>query len=213
MSVIVLSQNYASSEKCLDELVMILEQKRNFGHIVLPVFFDVDPSDVRKQKASFGEEYFRILNGEEERIHKVKNWSKALKEVADLGGMPAPCKIKLMACRHEAKFIENIVEKNLRPTGLHSVPYLIDINYQAEDIISWLQDSSTNVGLYVICGIGGIGKTTIAKYAYNSFARSFEGRSFLANINETAKQCNGLVRFCMILLGKRRRYPMLMKEL
>lgn len=96
MSVIVLSQNYASSEKCLDELVMILEQKRNFGHIVLPVFFDVDPSDVRKQKASFGEEYFRILNGEEERIHKVKNWSKALKEVADLGGMPAPCKIKLM---------------------------------------------------------------------------------------------------------------------
>ncbi|PHU10281.1 hypothetical protein BC332_22141 [Capsicum chinense] len=128
MSVIVLSQNYVSSEKRLDELVMILEQKRNFGHIVLPVFFDVDPSDVRKQKASFGEEYFRILNGEEERIHKAK------------------------------------------------------------DIISWFQDRSTNVGLYVICGIGGIGKTTIAKYAYNSFARSFEGRSFLANTNETAKQ-------------------------
>lgn len=85
MSVIVLSQNYASSERCLYELVMILEQKRNFGHIVLPVFFDVDPSDVRKQKGSFGEENFRITNGVS---HKLRNWRNALKEVADLGGMP-----------------------------------------------------------------------------------------------------------------------------
>lgn len=46
----------------------------------------------------------------------------------------------------------------------------------------------------MICGIGGIGKTTIAKFAYNSSARLFEGSSFLANINEIAKQCNGLVR-------------------
>ncbi|XP_059313473.1 disease resistance protein RUN1-like [Lycium ferocissimum] len=201
MSVIVLSQNYASSERCLDELVMILEQKRNFGHIVLPVFFNVDPSDVRKQKGSFGEalyaseENFRIVNGEseEERNHKVQGWSKALKDVADLGGMP----LQNQADGHEAKFIENIVEvvvNKLRPRALHSAPYLIEINYRAEDIISWLQDRSTNVGLYVICGIGGIGKTTIAKFAYNSSARSFEGSSFLANINETAKQCNGLVR-------------------
>uniref|UniRef100_A0A0V0HVJ6 ADP-ribosyl cyclase/cyclic ADP-ribose hydrolase n=2 Tax=Solanum chacoense TaxID=4108 RepID=A0A0V0HVJ6_SOLCH len=85
MSVIVLSQNYASSERCLYELVVILEQRRNSGHIVLPVFFNVDPSDVRKQKGSFGKENFQIVNGES---HKLRDWRNALKEVADLGGMP-----------------------------------------------------------------------------------------------------------------------------
>lgn len=83
MSVIVLSQNYASSEKCLDELVVILEQKRNFGHIVLPVFFHVDPSDVRKLKGSFGQPF--SANGESQ---KLRDWRNALKQVADLGGMP-----------------------------------------------------------------------------------------------------------------------------
>ncbi|KAJ8572682.1 hypothetical protein K7X08_009193 [Anisodus acutangulus] len=136
-----------------------------------------------------------IVNGEseEERIHKVEDWSKALKQVADLGGMP----LQNQADGHEAKFIENIIEvvvNKLRPRALHSAPYLIEINYRAEDIIFWLQDRSTTVGLYVLCGIGGIGKTAIAKFAYNTSARLFEGSSFLANINETAKQCNGLVR-------------------
>jgi hypothetical protein len=43
ISIIVFSQNYASSTWCLNELVKILECKKN-GQTVLPVFYKVDPS-------------------------------------------------------------------------------------------------------------------------------------------------------------------------
>ncbi|KAH0727037.1 hypothetical protein KY284_002902 [Solanum tuberosum] len=52
-SIIVLLKNYASSSWCLDELVMILENKKNRGHVILPAFYYVDSSDVKEQSGSF----------------------------------------------------------------------------------------------------------------------------------------------------------------
>ncbi|KAL7205526.1 hypothetical protein ACSBR2_018459 [Camellia fascicularis] len=50
-SIIVFSKDYASLRRCLDELVMILKCKRNFKHVILPVFYGMDPFQVRKQLA------------------------------------------------------------------------------------------------------------------------------------------------------------------
>lgn len=47
-SIIVLSKDYASSTWCLDELVLIMEQRKTFKHIVFPIFYNVKPTDVRK---------------------------------------------------------------------------------------------------------------------------------------------------------------------
>jgi hypothetical protein len=47
-SIIILSRNYASSTWCLDELAKIVECMKQKSLTVLPVFYDVDPSDVRK---------------------------------------------------------------------------------------------------------------------------------------------------------------------
>ncbi|PRQ25292.1 putative TIR domain-containing protein [Rosa chinensis] len=85
-SVIVFSKDYASSGWCLDELLMIMERRRTADHIVLPVFYDVDPSHVRKQtgslaKAFAGHERNQFLK------YKVKRWREALTEAADLSGM------------------------------------------------------------------------------------------------------------------------------
>ncbi|KAM7474472.1 hypothetical protein LguiB_021715 [Lonicera macranthoides] len=58
ISLIVFSKNYATSRWCLDELVMILEcRKINSRHVVLPVFYDVNPSEVRKQTGTIGEAF------------------------------------------------------------------------------------------------------------------------------------------------------------
>ena len=48
-AIVILSKNYASLTWCLDELVKIMECKDKIGLIVHPIFYDVDPFEVRKQ--------------------------------------------------------------------------------------------------------------------------------------------------------------------
>ncbi|GKE13224.1 TMV resistance protein N-like protein [Tanacetum coccineum] len=84
-SIVVLSTNYATSRWCLEELVLILEQRRKFNHFVLPVFYHIDPSDVRNQKHSFAievdEEGSKWTDG------NVNRWKAALTEVSNLSGI------------------------------------------------------------------------------------------------------------------------------
>ncbi|XP_021803022.1 disease resistance protein RML1A-like [Prunus avium] len=199
-SVIVFSKNYASSRWCLDELVMILERKRiSADHVVLPVFYDVDPSDLRKQKGGLAEAFAR--HQKTQPSNKVKEWREALAEVADLAGMV----LQNQADGHESKFINKIVQvigEKLRRRPL-SVPHImIGMHSRVNELNLWLQYGSDDVSILVIYdGMSGIGKTTIAKTVYNSNFRIFEGSSFLENIKEVSQQPNGLVQIQTQLLS------------
>ena len=85
-AIVVLSPKYASSTWCLDQLQKILECKKVLGREVLPVFYNVDPSDVRYQKGSFSEAFRNHEERFREDIDKVKRWRDALREVAGLSG-------------------------------------------------------------------------------------------------------------------------------
>ncbi|KAB2622990.1 TMV resistance protein N-like [Pyrus ussuriensis x Pyrus communis] len=86
LSVIIFSQNYASSKRCLDELVHILECKKRYGHMVIPVFYDINPSDVRKQHGSYAGAFAQLEKRFKDNIDKVHKWRDALKTAADLSG-------------------------------------------------------------------------------------------------------------------------------
>ncbi|XP_059653214.1 disease resistance protein RPV1-like isoform X2 [Cornus florida] len=205
ISIIVFSKNYASSRWCLDELLNILGHNKTVGHMILPVFYHVDPSHVRKQTGSFAdafaihEERFKMETEErkEAGLDKIKRWKEALKEVADMAGM-------VLRDGQESRFIQKIVGEignKLNRTVLSVGPYPIGIDSRVKDINSWVQDGSTDVGIVTICGMGGIGKTTIAKTVYNLNFDRFEGSSFLANIREISEQPNGLVSLQKRLLS------------
>ena len=83
ISIIVFSENYASSKWCLDELAKIVECKKK-DQLVLLVFYNIDPSEVRNQKEKFGE----ALSKHEEKLkdYKVQSWREALFEVANISG-------------------------------------------------------------------------------------------------------------------------------
>ncbi|KAG2665068.1 hypothetical protein I3760_16G112500 [Carya illinoinensis] len=79
--------------------------------------------------------------------------------------------------------------------------YQLDIEYPI-GLESHLKDLSTNLRIGMnditlmigICGIGGIGKTTIAKAVFNSIGDQFEARCFLANVREISSREDGLVK-------------------
>ena len=81
ISIIVFSKNYASSSWCLDELAKSMECSQK----VLPVFYLVDPSEVRKQTGNYGKELTKHEKKIEDKT-KVQRWRKALTKAAKLSG-------------------------------------------------------------------------------------------------------------------------------
>ena len=83
-AVIILSENYASSTCCLEELVKIVECRKG-GLKVLPIFYHVDPDDLWCQSGIFEVVFAEYEKRFEE--NTVQKWRAALKEVANLLGI------------------------------------------------------------------------------------------------------------------------------
>ncbi|XP_052192452.1 disease resistance protein RPV1-like isoform X7 [Diospyros lotus] len=207
VSVIVFSKNYASSGWCLDELVNILQQRKTTGQVVLPVFYDADPSHVMNQTGTFGEAFARheeeanMENDERKKewMDRMKRWKEALTEVVNLGRKI----LQSNAFEHESLFTQEIVQeigKKLNRTVFMVAQYPVGLDWRVEKINLWLQDGSSDAVIGVIHGMGGMGKTTIAKTIYNLNFERFKYRSFLADIREASKRPNGLVRLQTQLL-------------
>uniref|UniRef100_A0A3N7H682 TIR domain-containing protein n=1 Tax=Populus trichocarpa TaxID=3694 RepID=A0A3N7H682_POPTR len=79
-SVIIFSRDYASSPWCLDELVKIVQCMKEMGHTVLPVFYDVDPSETYEKAFVEHEQNFK------ENLEKVQIWKDCLSTVTNLSG-------------------------------------------------------------------------------------------------------------------------------
>ncbi|KAL7584534.1 hypothetical protein Lser_V15G45137 [Lactuca serriola] len=179
--IIVFSKNYASSSWCLNELLKIMECHKSTQQTVYPVFYDVEPSEVRSQIGAVGEAFAKHENEE-----AAGKWRKALKEAADVAGW----ELKNTADGHEAKFIRQIVEKlslELRAINVRIDKNLVGMETRINDIISSLGTASDDVHMIGIWGIGGGGKTTLARAIFNKISFQFEGKSFIENVREVSK--------------------------
>ncbi|KAJ9675805.1 hypothetical protein PVL29_024648 [Vitis rotundifolia] len=182
-ALVILSERYADSKWCLEELAKIMESRAEMGLIVYPVFYHVDPSDVRHQRGRYGEALADLeRNGFH---HQTQRWRAALTEVANLSGWHGE---EGYESEHLIKVAGAILRTLTRKPILHVDKNLIGMDDRLSEIIPQMIDLSSNeVRMIGIYGLGGIGKTTVAKVVYNRIAPRFMITSFIANVREDSK--------------------------
>ncbi|KAJ9554651.1 hypothetical protein OSB04_018696 [Centaurea solstitialis] len=179
IAVIVFSENYPDSSWCLQELAHIMKCKDERGLIVMPIFYHIDPSELRKQKGKYG----KALAKHESENKGVDSWRKALADAGNLSGD--------VANGPERRFIKQIVDtiSNRLPAPISSDSEdLIGIEARLQHLKSEIEKVSDPVVVVGIWGIGGGGKTTLASALYDEISTNFDGSCFIKDVREESSK-------------------------
>ncbi|TQD81796.1 hypothetical protein C1H46_032657 [Malus baccata] len=148
--------------------------------MVLPIFYDIDPTDVRHQTRDFEKAFQR----HQERFpDKVQTWKDALNAAADLAGNDFSA-----TDGYQGRFVQKIVEeitKKLDNPYLNVAQNPVGIGSRVQEIGNYLDVGGSNdVRIIGIWGMGGLGKSTVARAIFNKYQRMFADKSFLSEVRE-----------------------------
>ncbi|KAL1198688.1 putative disease resistance protein RPP1 [Cardamine amara subsp. amara] len=178
IAIILLSKNYASSSWCLDELAEIMKCREELGQTVLAVFYKVDPSDVKKLTGDFGKVFRKTCASKAK--EDIERWRQALAKVATIAGYHSS------NWDNEAamiiKIATDISNKLNNSASSSDFDGLIGMRRHLKNMEPLLSLGSDEVRMIGIWGPSGIGKTTIARVAFNQLSNNFQLSVFMESI-------------------------------
>ncbi|XP_075649477.1 TMV resistance protein N-like isoform X2 [Castanea sativa] len=195
-AITVLSKNYATSKWCLIELAKIIGCKKEMEMTVLPIFYHVEPSEVRHQTGTIGEAFSKHEKDQKANIEDVQTWKDALRDVGNISGWHVDNRLHSIV-------IQEIIARILRELKISSVSKdLFGIESRVEELLEkYFCVGLDDVRFVGICGMGGIGKTTIAQVIHARISYQFEASSFIANVRQETEKSH-LVSLQEKLLSK-----------
>lgn len=172
----IFSKDYASSKWCLRELTYMVECWKRDEKVILPIFYGVDVSDLKLKTGLYGKALRKHRRRSDE--DTAKQWEGALRAVTRIKGwnLRDHGQDKLMAL-----VLEEVLNK-LRSTEGNWCDGLVGIDNQMEAVMELLGLGTSSVRFVVIHGMGGIGKTSLARAIFKRFSSQFQYSIFLSNI-------------------------------
>ncbi|XP_030466232.1 disease resistance protein L6-like [Syzygium oleosum] len=191
----IFSKGYADSSWCLREVVHMAERTSTSDgkKEILPIFYDVHPDDVKLKTKLYRK---AMSKNKKFGSDELKRWENALVEVAHIKGWD-------LKGKGQGKQIELIVEEVSRKLNTRHVivtEHFVEDTAQMEAIMKLLDVGSGGVRFVGIHGMGGVGKTTLAKVMFNKLSFHFERCSLLEDVRASSQPHGGLLELQKKLL-------------
>ncbi|XP_027340361.1 TMV resistance protein N-like [Abrus precatorius] len=185
VSIIIFSKDYAASTWCLDEMAAIADCQQHLKQIVYPIFYDVDPSDVRYQNGVYEDAFVSHRRKFKHDPDKVHRWERAMTGLASSVGWDV---------RNKPEFeeIEKIVQAVIKILGHKFSGFADDLigmqpRVQTLESILKLSSEKDDIRVLGIWGMGGIGKTTHVTVLYDKISYKFDACCFIENVSKIYK--------------------------
>ncbi|XP_012574085.1 disease resistance-like protein DSC1 [Cicer arietinum] len=160
-----------------------MECRRFYEHVVIPVFYEIEPSHVRYQEGSYKTAFARYeaeANISRNFANSLIEWKAALASAANISGWVS------RTYRDDSQLIDDIVKDVWKMLSLmypNELKDLVQIDENNKYIESLLKKHQS-IGIW---GFGGMGKTTIAKQIFAKHFAQYDSVCLLENVRENTE--------------------------